>query len=676
MKERQRQWRIAEQVSDAVIVLDADRVVQYANDAAAKLVDAEKGSDLLGRFYPDILKERRLYNEDGTTPADPSKLPSEIAFRDGITTRNRVYADINASGTHRWLSVSGFPLESGGESRPLVALLIQDISRRKKREDKLRFLIESSKILSINIDLHTRLKEKMRLLIPSLADWATINLVDENGELVRVATQHRVREKTPLVERFATIASKDADAVIYRVARSGKPELYASLTPQHVQAATSDDERKRLLDALRPCSAMIVPIQSTSRVVGILSLAYTEESGRHYAQEDVDFMREFGHHLSVTIDNARLYDEIAKRDAAKDAFLATLSHELRNPLAPIKNSLELIKLKNNDELLAPDITMIEHQFDHMEKLLRDLLDVTRFTLGKVTLSRMPIDLCTLVRTVAASRRAPIERKGIGFMLHLPPKPVRISGDEVRIEQVLTNLLSNAEKFTETGSIEVRVRELGNNAVLSVTDTGVGIPEEEIGKVFDRYFQGRTRLPHQGSGLGMGLVLVREIVRLHAGSIYVESPGAGRGSTFTITLPLEPRAVPAPITPEDADTGPVRSQQKILVIDDNKEAADSLVKLLKAVGYDATAAYSGAEGIESFAEFIPDYVIIDIGMPDINGYDVAIELRTREKDGTQLIALSGYGMEEDKRRAFEAGFDQHLTKPIGLADLRTALETAS
>jgi PAS domain S-box-containing protein len=663
--------RIAERLWDAVIVLDNTRHIAFANAAAAQMFGVENPKELIGTAYPEVLKGHRILEENGS-PADPTQFASEIAFRERKETHRRVYTHYNPKGIHHWLSVSSFIIPDEADEIKFVGLIFENISRRKKREDQLRFLIESSKVLSITTDLPTRLAQKARLLVPSLADWVTINLVGEDGSLTRMATEHRIPGKVPLVERFATIAAEDPNAVIYRVVKSGKPELFESLSTTNMQVPIDDDERKTLLNALRPCSAMVVPIQSTSRVVGVLSLAYTAESDRHYTQEDIDFMREYGNHLSITIDNARLYDEIARRDASKDAFLATLSHELRNPLAPIKSSLELIQLKNLDEGLADDLKLVEHQFDHMEKLLRDLLDVTRFTLGKVQLTRKPVDLTQLARLVAATHRPAIIQKDIVFALAIPDDPVMISGDSVRIEQILTNLLNNAEKFTlPGGAITLTVKQVGNSAVMSVADTGVGIRADEIDKVFDRYFQGGGRGSHHGSGLGMGLVLVREIVRLHSGSVFAESQGEGKGSTFTITLPVLHVF-------ENQNAGGTEKKSEslqhdtVLVIDDNKDAADSLVKLLAAVGFDASAAYSGTEGIGAFEGTSPRHVIIDIGMPDINGYDVAKELRSRHGRNAHLIALSGYGMDEDKRRAYEAGFNQHLTKPVGLSDLRTVL----
>ena len=667
--------RIAERLPDAILVIDRSRHVVFANLAAARMFGMHEAQNMIGMHYDDVLKDNRIYTEDGA-PADPEQFASSIAFRERREVHNRMYSHINQHGVHQWLSVTSFVLLQEAEKVEFVAILFRNISRRKMREDKLRFLIESSKILSITTDLPTRIKQKTRLLVPSLADWATINLVNDDGTLTRMSTEHRVREKAPLVERLATLAAEDKDAAIYRVIRTGTPELYTSLSRDDIQIPMESDENQRLLHELRPCSAMIVPIQSTTSVVGVLSLCYTAESGRTYTKEDVEFMEEYGHHLSVTIENARLYEEIAKRDAAKDTFLATLSHELRNPLAPIKSSLELIKLKNTDDSLLKDISLIEHQFDHMEKLLRDLLDVTRFTLGKVPLSHQPLDLAQLAQMVTATHRPAIIQKDIALSVHVPDSPVMVSGDSVRLEQVFTNLLNNAEKFTlPGGSITVTIKEVGNNAILCVSDTGVGISASEIDKVFDKYFQGGGRMPHQGTGLGMGLVLVREIVRLHGGSVFVESPGEGHGSTFTITLPLQRTFAPNRDS-KPSTTTETKQHDKVLVIDDNKEAADSLVKLLSAVGYEASAAYSGTEGIGSFEVVIPDHVIIDIGMPDIDGYQVAKELRDRHGKEAHLIALSGYGMDEDKRRAYEAGFNQHLTKPVGLADLRTVLEKTS
>ena len=660
---------IAKHISDAITVLDKNRTIRFANQAAAKMAGVGSASELLGQSYLEILKQHQIFNEDGSI-ALPSEFPSEIAFRQHKETRDKIYAQIDPRGVHYWLSITSFPLADSSGENSFVAVIYRDITEKKIHEDRLRFLIESSKILSITTDLDVRLSEKARLLVPTLADWVTINLLTPGGTLIRKAVVHRDSERIPLVERFAALAADHAqsrEGGIYRVATSQKTEFYPFVGD--MPSTSYNDEQRRLSAILRPCSAIITPIQTVDRMFGVLSLAYTAESGRHYSQEDVEFVEEYGHHLGFTIENTLLYEEIAKRDAAKDVFLATLSHELRNPLAPIKSSLELLNLKNKNAEIRPELSVIEHQFEQMEKLLRDLLDVTRLTLGKLQLEKAPIDLSALVRVCAETNRKAIEEDGLALSVAVPRESVWIDGDSVRIEQVLVNLIHNAAKFTPRGgTISVSLEEEAGRAVLSVADTGIGIGKADLEKVFERYFQSERRAPNKHSGLGMGLVLVQEIVRLHDGSVEARSEGEGEGSTFTIRLPLDKQRG----SEKDEAKSAQFSKRKILVIDDNRDAADSLVKLLSAVGYSASAAYSGEEGTLQYAAINPSHVIVDLSMPIMDGYAVAQKLRSEARDVT-LIALSGYGMEEDKKRAQDAGFDVHLTKPVGLYELQTVLE---
>lgn len=673
MEEERAAWhqQLVDRLTEAVLVLDKSRVIRFANSRAARMAGVQTPEELVGASYHDILRRQKIYSEDGS-PAGLSDLPSEHALRRGEETSGRIFAQIDPSGTHHWISVSGFPLERG-PSPSHVALFFRDITRRKLRDDKLRFLIESSKVLSIDGDINARLREKTRLLIPQLADWATINVIDAGGKLRRLSVEHRDPEKIPLLERFASLAAGHPDGEVRgvrRVAQTGRPELYERVAA--MPATMFSSEQRTLSRLLQPHSAMIVPIKNGEHVLGVLSLAYSD-SGRSYGEDDLEFMQEYGHHLAVVIENARLYKEIEKRDKGKDAFLATLSHELRNPLAPIKHSLELMKLRGDGEI-AEEVAMIEHQFEHMEKLLCDLLDVSRFTLGKFKLNMEPLDLAALVRTLSAARRPAMGAQAISLSVNLPREAVWISGDAVRIEQVVSNLLHNAEKFTPRGgSISLELRSDERSAYLTVSDTGVGIDESEIESIFERYFQGERTAVHHGSGLGMGLVLVREIARLHGGSVSVHSPGMGAGTSFIVVLPLS-KSPPLPLSESYALSAPPR-RQNILVVDDNRQAADSLVKLLTLAGYRAEAAYSGEKGLDAFRRFPANCAIVDIGMPDIDGYEVARALRG-EGVSARLIALSGYGTEEDKRRARAAGFDEHLTKPVGLLELRKALEAKS
>jgi signal transduction histidine kinase len=437
---------------------------------------------------------------------------------------------------------------------------------------------------------------------------------------------------------------------------------------QLARIATSD-EHLHELRALNISSLMILPIVSHGIGVGAMTLAYAE-SGRTYDETDLEFFQEFCHHVSVVFDNARLFEEIEMRDKSKDIFLAALSHELRNPLAPIKSSLELIKMREIPQELREEIDIIEHQFDHMAKLLNDLLDVTRFTQDRISLSSHPIDLRRLIERALRGTDALVRQADITLHFAYPSAPMSVAADETRLEQAVSNLISNAIKFTPAGgSIWVDLERSATHATVRVRDNGAGIDQEDLPNIFDMYYQGQNK-GTVNSGLGIGLLLVQRIIALHGGTVTAKSDGQGKGSEFEIQLPLVESAVQ-----ERQGTLPlsIARSMRILVVDDNAPAADSLVRLLNKLGGNATAVYSGYEalGIHRLNEI--DLFILDVGMPHMNGYELVAALRSRGITAP-ITALTGYGLSDDKKRALEAGFTSHLTKPVGIAELNTLFES--
>ena len=654
----------------ATVIVDQDRIIRYANAAAAALSGRATPDELLGLAYPALVAEYRVLNEDGSY-LKPEDFPSDQALRSGIETRGKVLALIHKDGSHAWLSISSFPLRNEKGVIEHAGIVFEIISERKLHEDRLKFLVESEKILSLTSDLRTRLIEKARILVPSLADWATVNVLDDDGLLSRVAVVHRDPEKIPLVTKLAEHAEQNPQrgSGIRTVVETGRPQLHPDVRSGGF--VPQDPELRKAWEALQPTSSIIVPLVSRGRVLGVLSLAYAE-SRRTYTQDDMEFMQEFGHHLGITIDNSRLYAEIEKRDQMKDRFLATLSHELRNPLGPIKHSLELLRM-NLGEKGKDELAIVEHHFNHMTKLIKDLLDVTRYTHSRLKIDRAPVELLPLIEFAIATQRPFLDKKGLTLSFSRPSDELWVMGDPLRLEQALINLLHNAEKFTPAGgSVRVEVSKEGESARIVVSDTGVGIHHEDMGRIFEAYFQGERRHSLASEGLGMGLVLVKEIVSLHEGTITAASAGPGLGTTFTITLPLTDAPAERTESPPSSvsiDT----STMRILVVDDNTSAADALARLLSAAGFDSKTAYSGEEGIETFSPYEPDAVVMDIGMPGMDGYETIRRMRERFGPDFRAIALSGYGFSEDKKKAVEAGFDTHLTKPVGLKELMAALE---
>ncbi|VTT98138.1 histidine kinase : Chemotaxis protein methyltransferase CheR OS=Polaromonas naphthalenivorans (strain CJ2) PE=4 SV=1: PAS_9: PAS_4: PAS_9: PAS_4: PAS_9: PAS_8: PAS_4: PAS_8: PAS_3: PAS_3: HisKA: HATPase_c: Response_reg [Gemmataceae bacterium] len=380
----------------------------------------------------------------------------------------------------------------------------------------------------------------------------------------------------------------------------------------------------------------------------------------------------------ITVDvTARVRQEHALKDAdrRKDEFLATLAHELRNPLAPLRNGLQVMKLAaGNAAAVEKARAMMERQLGQMVHLIDDLLDVSRITRGKLRLRRERVELESVVRAAVETARPVIEASGHEFTAALPPGPVYLDADPVRLAQVLSNLLTNAAKYTGRGGrIQLTAVRVGGEVAVSVADTGIGIAPEHLPRLFEMFSQVSSALERSQGGLGIGLALVRGLVEMHGGTVGARSEGPGKGSEFVVRLPVAD-GPPARREPgagrEPASAGPGR---RVLVADDNRDAADSLAMMLRLRGHEVHTAYDGRAAVEAAARLRPDVAVLDIGMPGLTGYDAARRIRAESwgRDMT-LVAVTGWGQEEDKRRATEAGFDRHLTKPVDPAALEEFL----
>jgi signal transduction histidine kinase/ActR/RegA family two-component response regulator len=374
----------------------------------------------------------------------------------------------------------------------------------------------------------------------------------------------------------------------------------------------------------------------------------------------------FGTALDLT---ARKDAEDALRDAdrRKDEFLATLAHELRNPLAPLRNGLQIARLNSpTDGPFRRTIEMMERQVNMLVHLVDDLMDVSRITTGKIQLRRRNMTLREVLTASVEASRTAIDGRGHKLVTELSDEKLSIEGDFDRLTQVFSNLLSNAAKYTEVGgTIELRATREGCEGVVSVADTGIGIPAADLPGVFAMFSQVRSHRGHADGGLGIGLSLVRQLVEMHGGSVVAASAGEGRGSTFTVRLPLtESAAASAPgrtVVSKETSASPRR---RILVVDDNVDAASSLSILLEELGHEVATASDGEEGVTKAATFCPHVVFLDLGMPKMDGVEAAKGLRALPEGGqTILIALTGWGQEHDLERTRAAGFDHHLLKPI-------------
>jgi signal transduction histidine kinase len=364
--------------------------------------------------------------------------------------------------------------------------------------------------------------------------------------------------------------------------------------------------------------------------------------------------------------------ELAEAARRKDAFLAMLAHELRNPLGAVSNAVYVLEQPEQTESArARALRVLKRQISHQTRMVDDLLDVSRLQRGMLELRQTRLDLCSLVAETAEDWRRTMEQEGIRFSQEAPPGPLWVYGDTTRLAQVIDNLLSNAVKFTGNGgSIRIRVEAAGEIVKLHVSDSGAGIDARLLPQVFETFTQADRTLARSRGGLGLGLAIVRGIAELHGGSVAATSPGPGQGATITMDLPLLAAAEPVPVTPEPpAPSG----SRRILIIEDNRDGAETLRDILEGDGHTVEVAYSGATGIEAARRFQPDIVLCDIGLPGMDGFAVADSFRSDPRlAGTRLIAVTGYGQDEDRRRTQEAGFETHLTKPLDILYLQRLL----
>lgn len=376
---------------------------------------------------------------------------------------------------------------------------------------------------------------------------------------------------------------------------------------------------------------------------------------------------------ALLAENSRLYKELQQTDRAKDEFLAMLSHELRNPLSPIRNALELIRLEDSARPEdRENWEVIDRQVSYLTRLVEDLLDVSRIQQGKVVLQKERTDAGAIVARAVESTRPLIDARRHTLAVSLPAEELPLDGDVVRLVQVLANLLNNAAKYTpEGGRITVTVGRVKDLVEVRVRDTGVGIPADLIHRLYDPFTQSKRTLDRSAGGLGIGLTLVRRLTEMHGGTVEAKSDGHGLGSEFVVRLPLAAGAGPKAAV---AVRPPSRVKRRILLVDDHRDSARTLARLLTVLGHEVEVRHDGAAAVAAAREYLPEVVLLDIGLPGKDGYQVARELRADAAFArTVLIALTGYGSAEDRQLSREAGFNAHLVKPVDLKALTEALE---
>ena len=582
------------------------------------------------------------------------------------------------TGGYRWFLGQAYPVRD--EQGRIVRWFgtCTDIDVTKRAEQSSRFLADASATLAELADYESTLHKVASLAVPAFADWCTVDVREAGGTMRRLAVVHADPSKVQLVhEIFRRYPPKpSATHGVMKVMRTGESDWMARIPEPLLAALTKDEEHLRLVHELELGSYICAPLKSRTTTHGVLTFA-TAESGRTYDAADLVAAEDLAHRTAIAIENAKLLGALQESDRRKDEFLAMLAHELRNPLAPIRNAVEIFRAQGPP---VPELQwateVIDRQVYQMNRLVDDLLDVSRITWGKIELRKERVELATIVQSAVEASRPLIEKWGHELTVTIPPQPIELEADLTRLSQVIANLLNNSAKYMDqAGRIWLTVEREGGHVLIRVEDTGIGIPDEMLHRIFDMFTQVDHSLERSEGGLGIGLTLVQRLVEMHRGTVEAHSEGPGKGSEFVVRLPVAAAAASRAPDGAASDVGKVVTPalRRILVVDDNWDAADSLGMLLRMMGHEVHTAHDGPEAVGAAAVFRPDVVLLDIGLPKLNGYEVARRIRKLEGGaGLMLIALTGWGQEEDRRRSKEAGFDHHLTKPVELADLQGLL----
>ncbi len=613
LREQAERWQVTlGSIDNATIVTDAASAITFINPVAEFLCDCHQG-DAIGLPIEAVF---RLVNEvTGAILANP--VAEAIALgHAGFPRRAKL---VTRRGTERPVVARAVPIHGPEKSVSGVVLVFRDVTQQLHDEQNHRLSL-------------AREQEHTRQL----------------RELARLSTQLHL--------------AHDFDAILNLVAK----ESSKLFDVHRVEATIGPSAEPRAENAIE------LPITGRDGR-NLAYLRVTLEQTGQFDDQDRAILDQLVQMTSVAIENAGLYRELRENDTSKDRFLAMLGHELRNPLAAISNAVTLGRHAARPESLSWSIDVIDRQTLRLTRLIDDLLDVSRITQGKIRLHRHPVELSAVVDSAIEAVRPLIEQRKHTVETVIPSRAFWVEGDTTRLEQIFTNLLTNAAKYTRSrGRIKLAIVREGNEIVARVKDSGIGIPSDLLPRIFDLFTQGDRSLNRAEGGLGIGLTLVKTLTELHGGSVRVTSDGLDTGTEFIVRLP----AIPEPLLQSSNNGQPGHRPEtphrpiRVLVVDDNIDLAIGLSKVIMQLGHAVQIANDGPAALDLARTFRPEAVLLDIGLPGMDGFEVATRLRADEEVGSMVLAaISGYGQEEDRRRSLEAGFNFHLVKPIDLDALR-------
>lgn len=588
-----------------------------------------------------------------------------------------------SDGSYRWHLTRSSPIRDRS-GRVLKWLgTCTDIDDQKRAEGILGFLAQVSTVLASSLDYETTLAAVARMAVPHVADWCVVDMLEPSGQTRRLAVAHRDPAKVELGWEVARRypPSLGDPRISLRVLQTGRTELAVELDDPALAASAQDPEHLEMLRAQGCTSSISAALAARGRTLGVITFAMAE-SGRRYSRADLPLVEDLARRAALAVDNARLYREAQQArveaeaaNRAKDRFLAVLSHELRTPLTPV---LAEVSAMLDDPALPESVRsvleMTRRNVELEARLIDDLLDLNRIIQGKLRLNREVVDAHRLILETLEICRGGIEQAKLRVEVGLEASRRFVKADAARLQQVVWNLVKNAVKFTpKGGSLSVRTRDDQGKLIVEVADTGVGIEPEVLQRIFDAFEQGGTEVTRQFGGLGLGLAISRSLAEALGGRLLASSLGKNQGATFTLELPSAappPKRVNAvpPVALGSLETPSLR----ILLVEDNHDTLRVMARLLGRKGHRVTTADGVAEALRvaDGAEF--DLLISDLGLPDGSGLDLIRQLRQSRPFPLPGIALSGYGMDDDLRRSREAGFLEHLIKPVDFARLDQAI----
>ena len=673
---------IVESSDDAIVSKDLTGIVRSWNSAAERMFGF-KADEIIGKSIRAIIPADRQHEED--------RVLSAIAAGNRVEHFETVR--VTRSGTFIPISLTVSPIRDASGKVIGASKIARDISDRKKAEAHAEriarrdaFLAQVTLTLTRTLDYDQAMTELATLAVPTIADYCAIDVVDEHGELVRLAVAHVQPEKAQLAtELRARYGDSESRWSAKSVLRTGTSGFVPEVTDEMIEAiAQGNSGRANQIRSLGLVSYMCVPMATHGRTLGTLTLA-NAESDRHFARDDLALAEDIASRAALAVENSQSYSQLQQANRLKDEFLATLSHELRTPLNAVLGYARMLRSGAIRADRTPQaLDVIERNARSLTQIVEDVLDVSRIISGKARLDTQPTDVAQVVKDAMATVMPAADAKGIRIGSHIDCHVGPVWGDAGRLQQVVWNLLSNAVKFTpRDGSVHVHLSAVDLQAEIAITDSGIGFSADFLPHLFERFRQAESGPARQYGGLGLGLAIARHIVEMHGGTIEASSDGPAKGATFRVRLPLinadgVGNAAAAPAKPQGA-SGDTRKQELagvlVMAVDDDPDALQLVREILESSGAHVITVVSGEAALQQLETERPQVLLSDLSMPNMDGFELIRKIRHLSDEALRRIpaaALTAFASTGDRAKSRRSGFEVHLAKPINPDDLIAAV----